>query len=343
MQSRRPSSLRRRSGTKKRAIQNNERGQVGVVGLGLMGTSIATCLLAAGHRVIGIEVDAVRCRSARRRVSGFLHEMKAEKVLGGDPSRVVDRFDASEDYAALCGCEVVIESTFENVENKKDALKKIAAAVSPETIIGSNTSAIPVTVLQQGIVHPERVLGIHWAEPAQATRFMEIICGDQTDEKFAERARKLAQGWGKEPSLLRRDIRGFITNRCMYALMREAFHLVEAGYATVEDVDRSLRNDLGYWITFAGPFRFMDLTGIPAYAAVMRDLLPELDCSKEVPTLMRQVVDSGAQGVSNAQGFYRYSPAQAKRWEKLFMKFSYEIRALAEKYPADVGDRTRKP
>ena len=302
-----------------------------MIGLGLMGTSIATCLLARGHPVMGIEADAVRRRSARRRVLGFLNEMKAEKVLRADPSQVVDRFQASEDYAALRGCDIVIESIFENVESKKDLLKKIEAAVSEETLIGSNTSAIPVTILQQAMAHPERVLGIHWAEPAQTTRFMEIICGEQTGEKFAERARKLAQGWGKEPSVLRRDIRGFITNRCMYALMREAFHLVEAGYATIEDVDRSIRNDFGYWITFAGPFRFMDLTGIPAYAAVMRDLFPELVCSKEVPALMRQVVESGALGVSNAKGFYCYSPAQAKRWEKLFMKFSYEIRALAEK------------
>ena len=333
----------RRSSWHKRSTRNNERGPVGVIGLGLMGTSIATCLLATGHPVVGIEADAVRLRSARRRVLGFLREMKAEKVLRADASQVVDRFEASEDYAALRDCVVVIESIFENVEDKKEVLKKIEAAVSPETLIGSNTSAIPVTILQQGMAHPERVLGIHWAEPAQTTRFMEIICGDQTDEKFAERARKLAQGWGKEPSVLRRDIRGFITNRCMYALMREAFHLVEAGYATIEDVDRSIRNDFGYWITFAGPFRFMDLTGIPAYAAVMRDLFPELDCSKEVPALMRQTVDSGAQGVSNAKGFYRYSPVQAKRWEKLFMRFSYEIRALAEKYPADLGDRRRKP
>jgi len=86
----------------------------------------------------------------------------------------------------------------------------------------------------------------------------------------------------------------------------------------------------------------MDPTGVPAYAAVMRDLFPELNCFKEVPALMRQMVNSGAQGVSNAKGFYRYSPAQARRWEKLFMRFSYKIRVLAEKYPADVGDRRRQ-
>jgi 3-hydroxybutyryl-CoA dehydrogenase len=121
------------------------------------------------------------------------------------------------------------------------------------------------------------------------------------------------------------------------AMLREAFHLVESGVASVADVDRSLRNDLGYWITFAGPFRSMDLTGIPAYRAVMRDLLPDLDCSKQVPALMENLVESGAQGVGNAKGFYNYTPAQAKRWEKRFLKFSYDVRALARKYREDDG------
>ena len=181
-------------------------------------------------------------------------------------------------------------------------------------------------------------MGIHWGEPAHITRFMEIVCGNQTKLRYARRAVALARRWGKEPSLLRRDIRGFITNRCMYALMREAFHLVESGYATVEDVDRSVRNDLGYWITFAGPFRFMDLTGIPAYRAVMKDLLPDLNCSKKVPSLIDRLVKSGARGVANAKGFYRYTPRQARRWEKAFLKFSYEIRALAQKYPEGLAE-----
>ena len=129
----------------------------------------------------------------------------------------------------------------------------------------------------------------------------------------------------------------------MYALLREAFHLVDASYATHADIDRSMRNDLGYWITFAGPFRFMDLTGIPAYAAVNEDLFPDLDCSKEVPDLMRKVVASGARGVQNARGFYNYTPEQAECWERLFLKYSYEIRALALRYPEDVGNRVLEP
>jgi 3-hydroxybutyryl-CoA dehydrogenase len=123
-------------------------------------------------------------------------------------------------------------------------------------------------------------------------------------------------------------------------MFREACHLVDSGIATVEDVDRSLRNDVGWWITFAGPFRYMDLMGVEAYYRVMKDLLPELSTSPEIPPLMRSVVETGGHGISNGRGFYRYTPAQSKRWEKLFLKFNYEIRRLAMKYPEDVGNRT---
>ena len=153
----------------------------------------------------------------------------------------------------------------------------------------------------------------------------------------AEEVMRLAERWNKEPTLVLRDVRGFITNRIMYAMLREAFYLVENGYATVEDVDRSVRNDLGYWITLAGPFRYMDLTGIPAYAAVMHDLLPDLSCDKHVPQLMKKVVEAGGRGISNGRGFHGYKPGETKRWEKRFRDFSYEIRALALKY----ADRPR--
>jgi 3-hydroxybutyryl-CoA dehydrogenase len=315
---------------------------VGVVGMGLMGTSIAACLLAAGHPTTAVERDAIRRKKARTRLLALLRQLKEEGLLKTDPSRVVTRLSLSEDCPALENSEVVIESITESLEAKRQVIREIEQVVSPNTLIGSNTSAIPVTTLQQGSLHPERILGIHWAEPAHVTRFMEIICGKHTQPEYADRALTLARGWGKEPSLLRRDVRGFIANRIMYAMLREAFYLVESGFASIDDVDRSLRNDLGYWITFAGPFRFMDLTGIPAYAAVMRDLFPELSCETKVPALMTKIVSSGARGVSNAKGFYRYTPAQARRWEKLFLKFTYEIRALAQKYPENVGYRLNR-
>jgi len=305
---------------------------VGVVGLGLMGTSIVTCLVAAGHPVVGIDKDAGRRRSLKRRVSLLLREMRREKLLLKEPPSVLKHLRTSGDFDALGDCGLVIESIFEDLGEKREVLRRVEDAVAPGALIGSNTSALPVTELQRGARYPGRILGIHWGEPAHILRFLEVICGDQTDPQNAQKVLRLASRWNKEPTLVRRDVRGFITNRMMYAMMREAFYLVENGYATVEDVDRSVRNDMGYWITMAGPFRYMDLTGIPAYAAVMRDLLPDLCCSTNTPKLMQEVVASGARGISNANGFYRYTPAEAKRWEKRFLDFSYEIRALALKY-----------
>jgi 3-hydroxybutyryl-CoA dehydrogenase len=306
--------------------------------MGLMGTSIAACLLGAGHQIVCIEIDSVKRRTAPKRLSRLLDESYDRGLLAQPGKQLLQRAIISSDASELGKAQIVVESTVESVPVKRKVIAQIEGVVKRRTLIGTNTSAIPVTELQQGAKHPDRILGLHWAEPANVTRFMEVICGKETSAASAARAMRFARQWGKEPSLLRKDIRGFITNRIMYAMLREAFYLIENGYATVADVDRSLRNDLGAWITFAGPFRFMDLTGIPSYATVMKDLLPDLDRSVAVPRLMKKVVTSGAHGVSNAKGFYRYTPAQAERWEDLFMKFSHEIREVASRYPEDIGD-----
>jgi len=313
--------------------------QAGLIGLGLMGTSIATCLLSAGHSVRGLESDATKRRRAKGRVLVLLKEMIREGLLRADPTRVIERFRVCDDFSVLAGCQVVVESITEDLQAKKRALRQVEKVIAPEALIGTNTSAIPITDLQRGAFHPERIVGIHWSEPAHVTCFMEIICGRLTSLTCARRALAFARAWGKDPSLLCRDVRGFIANRISYAMFREAFHLVESGVATIADVDRSLRNDVGWWITFAGPFRYMDLMGIPAYAIVMRDLLPDLNRDTKVPPLMQKVVASGACGVSNLRGFYRYTPAEARRWEKEFLRFNYAIRKLAMTCPEE--PRTR--
>jgi 3-hydroxybutyryl-CoA dehydrogenase len=149
-------------------------------------------------------------------------------------------------------------------------------------------------------------------------------------------AKLLGEQCGKEPTILKTDIRGFLSNRMMYAMMREACFLVEKGIADLEDVDRSFRNDIGWWATIAGPFRWMDLTGIPGYATVMEDLFPELCNSSELPKLMKLVVEDGAQGVSNQLGFYEYDERTAREWQEVWVDFVYDLRALVEKYETRV-------
>jgi len=219
-----------------------------------MGTSICACLLAAGHRLHCVESDPTKIRHGAPKAFAVLKEAAAHGLIKESLPHVMERFTVSSKFDGSRTQRLSFEFTVESFSIKRRVIKELKRSCLLARWIGSNTSSIPITELQKNARHPERVLGLHWAEPATATRFMEIVCGNQTSLAFARRAERLARGWGKEPSLIRRDIRGFITNRIMYSMLREAFHLVDSGYATVADVDRSMRNDLGYWITFAGPF-----------------------------------------------------------------------------------------
>ena len=305
---------------------------VAVIGLGLMGRSIAACLLSAGHRVIGITNDASTRAATIQRVSALLEEMRPEGLLDQPVTAVMLKFTVSETLSDIASCGLVVESVTEDVDLKRSIYHDVEVVVPATTIIASNTSAIPISILQKDAAHPERFVGIHWDEPAHVTRFLEVIAGPATSGNYVDQVVHMANAWGKEPSVLKREIRGFITNRISYAMFREACHLVESGVCTVEDVDRSLRNDVGWWIPFAGPFRYMDLMGVEAYYRVMRDLLPDLNASPEIPSLMRKVVESGGRGVSNGRGFYEYTDEEAKRWQEKFEEFNLKIRRLTAEY-----------
>ena len=309
---------------------------IGVVGLGLMGCSISTCLLIAGHKVIAVAPIPVDLLLAKKRITVHLKRSFKEKLVKKQPEFYLKNLIITEDYGDLKNCKLVIECTIENMDIKRSVYKKIEDVIAPAALMASNTSAIPISLLQEQTTKPERFFGLHWAEPSHTTRFLEIICGNKSNIKKGEYLYKLSHNWGKEPTLVRKDIRGFITNRIMYAAYREAISLVENGYATVEDVDRACRNNAGYWMTLAGVFRWMDLTGVPAYHTVMKDLFPTLNNGTEVPKLIDDIVKKGGRGVANAHGFHKYTPEEARLWEETFTDFSYDIRELALKYPENV-------
>lgn len=312
---------------------------IGVVGLGLMGCSISTCLLMAGHTVIAVAPVPVDLLHAADRIRHHLQKSQEQALINQPSGYYLQHLTITEDYGLLKTCAVVIECTIEHIDIKKSVYDKIEAVVGRETIITSNTSAIPITILQKLTRFPDRFFGLHWAEPSHTTRFLEIICGESSDLAKADFLYALSHHWNKEPTLVKKDIRGFIANRLMYAMYREAMYLVENGYATIEDVDRACRNNTGYWMTLVGVFRWMDLTGVPAYHTVMKDLFPTLNNGTEVPEMIDKIVREGGKGIANAHGFYQYTPEEAKQWEETFTEFTYDIRKLALKYPADVVEK----
>jgi len=306
---------------------------IGLIGLGLMGRGIATCLLSRGLRVIAFDRDARCGRASLAHLERSLDELARRKMVPRAQMRDWRRkFRVVNSISALCDCPFVIETVTEDLDVKRRLYDELESVVAADAVIASNTSSLPISLLQGGSKVPARFIGMHWGEPAQIMRYLEVTPGQHTSERTIELTLELGEHCGKEPAVLRRDIQGFISNRMMYAMIREACHLVESGIADVDTIDRSFRNDIGYWATLAGPFRWMDLTGIPAYAAVMEGLLPKLSNSSEVPAMMKDMVASGAEGVGNAKGFYPYTKASAKRWEKAWVDFTYEIRRLADKF-----------
>jgi 3-hydroxybutyryl-CoA dehydrogenase len=306
---------------------------VGIVGLGLLGRGIATCLLAHGFSVRAYNRTAQRAGAAVDHIGTALREMVRRKVLSRNAAADWRaRFALVSSPEELGDCAYVIESVREDLKLKREIFRQLESSMRPAAVIASNTSSLPISILQKGRRHPERFIGMHWGEPAEIMRYLEIIPGKQTSAETIRITRHLGEACGKEPSTLNVDIRGFVSNRMMYAMMREAFHLVESGVADLETVDRSFRNDIGWWATIAGPFRWMDLTGIPAYATVAKGLFPKLCNTRSVSKVIGDVVAGGANGISNAKGFYKYSKPGAKQWERAWVDFTYDVAALVRKY-----------
>lgn len=282
---------------------------IGLAGLGFLGRGIAACLLEHGFHVIALEPAAAAWQTLPA----------SERLI---------RADSAKD---LAHCEFIIESISESFPAKQALFDELERQVAAAIPITSNTSSIPITLLQSQRQHPRRFAGMHWTAPAEATRFMEIIRGDQTDEVTLNRVAALATELGKAPAIVQKDIAGFVANRIAYAMYREAIHLLEAGVADVETIDLLCRHSLGLWTPICGPFRWIDITGGPAlYAKAMEQIVPTLNNESEVPAIMRRMQQNDDRGTQNGRGFYAYGPTDGAEWQRLLNKHALRTWALGE-------------
>ena len=307
---------------------------VGVVGLGLLGRGIAACLLGHGFRVVAFTRRQATHDEARAYIERAIRDLVQQ---AGFAPELIDawpeRYAPVDTIQALADCTFVIESVAEDLDVKRQVFAEIESAVDRNIPIASNTSSLPITCLQQHCRQPERLLGMHWAEPAHATRFLELIRGEQTSDEAMSSAVDLARSLGKEPSLVLKDVPAFLVNRIGYAMYREALNLLELGVADVETIDRSCRNALGLWATICGPFRWIDLTGGPAlYGRAMQGVLPSLSAATELPPKMQELIDSDARGIANGRGFYQYTEEEARQWEELYLQHAWTVRDLMNRY-----------
>jgi len=215
----------------------------------------------------------------------------------------VDRVRATTSHdEALAGAELVVETIVEELGPKRELLTQAEELAAPDAILTTNTSSLPLAPLAATLRLPERFAGLHWLNPPELVELVEVVGAEETaPETLAALVDWMTQ-LGKAPVVVRRDVPGFVANRLQYALLREAYALVDAGVASFEDVDRAVVHGLGSRWAAIGPFETMDLAGLDVHAAVAVNLWPELASGGEPSPTIAQVLETGALGVKNGRG-----------------------------------------
>jgi 3-hydroxybutyryl-CoA dehydrogenase len=299
---------------------------IGVIGLGLMGQGITSCLLSHGFHVVAYSRTAAREQETLAHVAGSFKKLVDQNVITESGIRGWEqRFRYVGALEKMSDCQFIIETVGESLALKREIYKTIESVVGKDVVIATNTSGMSISLLQEKLKHKERFIGMHWAEPAEITHYLELSPGGDTAGHAMETGRRIGERCGKHPTVLNFDIPGLISNRMMYAIMREALHMIEMGVADIETIDRSFRNDIGWWATLCGPFRWMDLTGLPLYAKVMEGIFPELSNTEKLPDLMKEKVSSNTK-------FYTYDGNEEHDWESIWTDFTHDIRKIVEKY-----------
>jgi 3-hydroxybutyryl-CoA dehydrogenase len=278
---------------------------VGVVGAGTMGAGIAQLALQAGHEVVLHDIDEAAIARGRERIAGGLRRL-AEKgrLAGGDVDEVLERLRDGHGLGAVAAeADLVVEAALEDLGLKREIFRALDAGARPEVPLATNTSALSVSAIAEVVERPERVLGLHFFNPAPVMPLVEVIAGEKTAPQVLEAGVAFAEELGKTPVVCR-DAPGFIVNRVNRPFTLEALRLLESGEAGIEKIDQALES-AGYPM---GPFRLMDLVGIDvnyAVACALFEAFAQAERFRPSP-IQERLVAVGELGRKTGQGFYRY-------------------------------------
>jgi 3-hydroxybutyryl-CoA dehydrogenase len=250
--------------------------EVAVIGAGTMGPGIARIFAEGGAAV----------RLTARRESSL---EAARDQLGDEQVRLTTSLDE-----AVEGVLLVVETISEDVAAKKEVLARAEELAAPDALITTNTSSLPLEPLAAALNGPERFAGLHFLNPPELVEAVEIVGTEHTAPETIEALRGWMLELGKAPVVVRRDVPGFVVNRLQYALLREAYALVEEGVCSFADVDRAVTHGLGARWAAIGPFETMDLAGLDVHAAVAANLWPELANTTEPPASLAEARERGA-------------------------------------------------
>ena len=278
---------------------------IGVVGLGAMGAGIAQLAIEAGYDTIGREVDSARGDAARERIGHFLTR-KVEKGQLEQPARddAMSRLRTTTEVADLAGCDLVIEAAFEDLGVKQQLFRELEAAVRPEAVIATNTSALSVTEIASVLEAPERAVGMHFFNPAPLMPLVEIVRAERTGDDAFETAYAVGERLRKTP-IRCSDTPGFVVNRVLIPLLNDCIRVLDEAGVTQEDLDAGMKHGAGWPM---GPCTLLDLVGIDVHVHASEALYEKLrEPRMAPPPRLVRMLQAGKLGRKSGEGFYRYS------------------------------------
>ena len=297
-----------------------------IAGAGVMGASMGQIFARYGYDVVLYGRTPETIEKGKALIALNQRAMIEQGVCTEDESRhIVSRISFSTDKTATFSrADFVIESIVEHMEAKKTFWAEISRLVADDVVVTSNTSGLSITEMGTAVHRPQRFAGMHWVNPPHIVPLVEIISGAKTGPEALDIIRDVALSLHRKPVLVKGDPQGFVLNRLQFAVLREALHIVESGYATKEDVDVVMKYGLGMRYSCIGPFETVDIGGLDTFCRIAGYLFADLSDAKDVSPLLADPYNNGDYGVKTGKGFYDYSNGRAaqviEKRDKDFLK-----------------------
>jgi 3-hydroxybutyryl-CoA dehydrogenase len=271
--------------------------------LGTMGAGIAQVSAQAGFETVGREVSEELCERARGTIEHYLgRAVEKEKLTAEERDAALGRLTLTTSLEDLAGCDLVIEAIVEELEPKRETFAELERIVGPDTILASNTSAIPIHEIAAATKRPERVVGMHFFNPAPVLPLVEIIRAEQSSDEAVNAAYEWAGQAGKQP-VRANDTPGFIVNRVLVPTLNECIRLLDEGI-TPEDLDKAMTMGVGWPM---GPCALVDLVGVDIHIHAAEAMYEATgDERARPPERLREMAAAGRLGRKSGRGFYEY-------------------------------------
>ena len=278
--------------------------KVGVVGLGTMGAGIAQVCVQAGIETVGREVSDELGEAARGRIDHYLGRgIEKGRLSEDERAAALERLTTTTRVEDLADCDLVIEAVVEELDVKRALFADLDRLVRPDAVLATNTSALSVTDIAEATERPERVVGMHFFNPAPVLPLVEVVRTEQSSDEAVETAYVFAERIGKQP-IRCGDTPGFVVNRILIPLLNDCVRVLDEAGVTPEDLDTAMTAGLNWPI---GPCALIDLIGIDVHVHASEALRSALgEARMEPPLRLRQMLEDGRLGRKSGAGFFAY-------------------------------------